>query len=94
MKVEIDVPTEFQGNCVSAVNKRKGLIEQTDQSGEMMKIEAAVSLNNMFGFSSELRSLTQGKGEFAMVFDKYQPVSRDFQQKLMEEKERAAKAKK
>ena len=59
MRVEVTVPVEFQGAIVGAVNRRKGLIQSSDQQGDDVVINAEVPLNNMFGYSTELRSMTQ-----------------------------------
>lgn len=74
MKVEIVVPDEFQGAVMGGVNKRQGVILDSTTSESFCTLIAEVPLNNMFGYSSELRSSTQGKGEFTMEFTKYQPV--------------------
>lgn len=98
MKVEIEVPTEFQGTVVAAVNRRMGLIQSSDMNddGSGTKIVAEVPLANMFGYSTELRSLTQGKGEFSMEYFKHIQVPRNAQEELMkkykEEQESNAKA--
>eukprot|EP00741_Cyanophora_paradoxa_P009339 tig00000144_g9047.t1 len=92
MTVEIIAPTEFQGTVVSAVNKRRGMITSTDTSAESVTITADVALNSMFGFSTELRSLTQGKGEFSMEYKEHQPVTRETQAELVKEFEKKRKA--
>ena len=85
MKVEIEIPTEFQGTVVAAVNRRMGLIQSSDMNddGSGTKIVAEVPLANMFGYSTELRSLTQGKGEFSMEYLKHIQVPRNTQEELM-----------
>ena len=70
MRVEISVPSEFQGPTIGGLNKRKGIIHSTDIEGEYAVIRADVPLNNMFGYSTDLRSLTQGKGEFTMEYSR------------------------
>ena len=84
MQVETQVPTEFQGNVVSALNRRKGMIQQTDVSddGSGIRLVAEVPLANMFGYTTELRSLTQGKGEFSMEYVTHQRVPRATQEEL------------
>lgn len=83
MKVSITVPLEFQGAVMGTVNKRKGLIVDTDTQDDCLVITADVPLNNMFGYSTELRSITQGKGEFSMEYKTYAPVPGSTQQELI-----------
>ena len=82
MRVEVCVPAEFQGAGISSVNKRKGTILDSRQEGDDAVIEASIPLNNMFGYSTELRSMTQGKGEFTMEYAAHAPVPRDVQARL------------
>ncbi|KAF2078183.1 hypothetical protein CYY_000473 [Polysphondylium violaceum] len=88
MKVEISIPSEFQGTVISGVNRRKGAIVNTSSVGESLTLECEVPLNNMFGYSTELRSMTQGKGEFTMEYLKHTPVSRELFNQLIEEHEK------
>lgn len=74
MAVEVLAPVEFQGAVIGALNQRKGTIEDTEVREDDFTITAEVSLNDMFGFSSQLRGLTQGKGEFSMEYKKHEPV--------------------
>jgi elongation factor G len=67
MKVEIDVPTEFQGSVVGQVNQRRGVILDTLASEDQVSVTAEVPLNAMFGYSTDLRSATQGKGTYTMA---------------------------
>ena len=83
MKVEVTVPVEFQGAIVGAVNRRKGVIQSSDQQGDDVIINAEVPLNNMFGYSTELRSMTQGKGEFTMEYLRHSAVTQEAQAELM-----------
>ncbi|CAA7392090.1 unnamed protein product [Spirodela intermedia] len=83
MLVELKVPTEFQGSVTGDINKRKGLILGNDQDGDDTVITANVPLNNMFGYSTALRSMTQGKGEFTMEYKEHLPVSQDVQMQLV-----------
>jgi elongation factor G len=68
MKVEVEVPTEFQGGAAGDIASRRGLITGTEIKGNAVTILAEVPLANMFGYSTDLRSLTQGRGNFAMEF--------------------------
>ncbi|KAL5794933.1 hypothetical protein ACOSP7_003527 [Xanthoceras sorbifolium] len=83
MVVELKVPTEFQGTVAGDINKRKGVIVGNDQEGDDSVITAQVPLNNMFGYSTALRSMTQGKGEFTMEYKEHLPVSQDVQMQLV-----------
>eukprot|EP00877_Chromochloris_zofingiensis_P012293 jgi/Chrzof1/7317/Cz02g19060.t1 len=82
MKVEVTVPVEFQGTVAGDLNRRKGMILDSSQAAEDAVIQALVPLNNMFGYSTVLRSNTQGKGEFSMEYSHHAPVSRDTQDEL------------
>ncbi|KAL6965073.1 Elongation factor G-1, mitochondrial [Sarracenia purpurea var. burkii] len=83
MLVELKAPTEFQGTVTGDINKRKGVIVGNDQDGDDCVITAHVPLNNMFGYSTALRSMTQGKGEFTMEYKEHSPVSQDVQMQLV-----------
>lgn len=83
MLVELKVPTEFQGTVTGDINKRKGVIVGNDQDGDDSVITANVPLNNMFGYSTSLRSMTQGKGEFTMEYKEHATVSQDVQMQLV-----------
>ena len=74
MKTTITSPNEFQGNIVGLLNKRNSIINDTENGPEDFSIYADCSLNSMFGFSSQLRAATQGKGEFSMEFSHYAPT--------------------
>ena len=85
MSVEITVPSEFQGTVIGNVNRRKGTIKDSTSEGDDVIITCDVPLKNMFGYSTELRSMTQGKGEFTMEYAAHQPVSQDVQAELVAE---------
>ncbi|CAI2187875.1 13598_t:CDS:10, partial [Funneliformis geosporum] len=72
MNVSVTSPIEFQGTVIGNLNKRKGTILDTDVHEDYFVVTAEVSLNNMFGYSSDLRSATQGKGEFTMEYKTHQ----------------------
>ncbi|KAL7497662.1 hypothetical protein ACHAWT_006050 [Skeletonema menzelii] len=86
MTVEVEIPSEFQGAVTASLSKRMGMIQSSDMNddGSGLKLEAHVPLANMFGYSTELRSLTQGKGEFTMEYFNHTPVPRNVQDELME----------
>jgi len=96
MKTVITAPNEFQGNIVGLLNKRNATINDTEIGPDDFTLTADCSLNSMFGFSSQLRAATQGKGEFSMEFSHYAPAPMQLQKELVAkfEKERAEKSKK
>lgn len=83
MKVGVEGPEEFQGVMMGLVNQRRGMIIGTTGNGGYCQIESEVPLTEMFGFSTSLRSATQGKGEFSMEFAKYSPVPRNVQEEMV-----------
>lgn len=82
MKLETTVPDEYQGAAVGQINQRRGSIVATTAFEGNCVIEAEVPLTEMFGYSTDLRSATKGKGEFSMEFAKYAPVPRNIQEEL------------
>jgi len=94
MKLSVEGPSEFQGNVMSSVNQRRGLITSSTEDGVFTNIEAEVPLAEMFGYATTLRSLTQGKAEFTMEFSRYarvpesiaEKLKKDFRDKLKGEK--------
>jgi len=82
MKVSIECPSEFQGNVMSSINQRRGLIMSSAEDGVLTTIEAEVPLAEMFGYATSLRSLTQGKGEFTMEFSRYSKVPESVAEEL------------
>ncbi|EPQ65634.1 Bgt-5145 [Blumeria graminis f. sp. tritici] len=84
MKTTVSSPNEFQGNIVGLLNKRNSIINDTETGPEDFTLNADCSLNSMFGFSSQLRAATQGKGEFSMEFSHYSPAPGQLQKELIE----------
>jgi elongation factor G len=74
MKVSVEGPTEFQGNIYGSLNQRRGVISSSTEDGAFCRVEAEVPMSEMFGYSTVLRSLTQGKAEFTMEFERYGKV--------------------
>jgi elongation factor G len=95
MSVSIEGPEEFQGTMTGLINQRRGMMTGTSNNAGYAVIEAEVPLSEMFGFSTDLRSSTQGKGEFSMEFCRYAPVPRNVQEDLVDKykKKRAAENK-
>ena len=83
MKVEVRAPAEFQGSVVGQVNQRRGMILETGTAEGHVTVVAEVPLNTMFGYSTDLRSGTQGKAEFSMEFAKYAAVPKGEQETMM-----------
>jgi len=83
MKVEVEGPSEFQGAIMGSINQRRGMIIGTSEEGAYTVIEAEVPLSEMFGYSTTLRSLTQGKAEFTMEFATFKPVPKSVSEELI-----------
>ena len=85
MKLEVEGPGEFQGALLKTLLQRRGnVIGTTEEEGGFCRVEAEVPLAEMFGYATELRSVSQGKAEFTMEFARYLPASSDTQQELKE----------
>jgi len=85
MNLEIQAPIEFQGNIIQQLNKRRGVVLDTEQTNEFSTIKAEVPLNHMFGYSTEIRSATQGKAEFAMEYKSHEQVPQNLLFALLDE---------
>ena len=83
MKVSVEGPTEFQGNIFASINQRRGMIVSSVEDGAICHVDAEVPLSEMFGYSTVLRSLTQGKAEFTMEFQKYGKVPKSVSDELI-----------
>ncbi len=88
MKVEVTMPEEYMGDVIGDINSRRGRIEGMDDIGGGKMVRAFVPLAEMFGYSTDLRSKTQGRGNYSMFFEKYEQVPKNVQEKVL-----AAKAK-
>ncbi len=93
MKVEVETPTEFQGPVTGQVSSKRGVIVNTESREGFTVINAEVPLSEMFGYSNDLRSMTQGKGGFSMEFLKYQKVPARMQEDIIKKAQEEAKAK-
>ena len=86
MKVEVTTPEDYMGDVIGDINSRRGRIEGMDDIGGGKMIRAFVPLSEMFGYSTDLRSRTQGRGNYSMFFEKYEPVPKSVQEKVLAEK--------
>ena len=93
MKVSVDGPSEFAGNIFSSLTKRRGIIISSVEDGTFVRVDAEVPLKEMFGYSTTLRSLTQGKAEFTMEFLRYSKVPKNIAEELISEYEEKKKNK-
>ncbi|MBQ4231841.1 MAG: elongation factor G, partial [Lachnospiraceae bacterium] len=85
MKVEVTMPEEYMGDVIGSLNAKRGQIEGMDDIGGGKIVRAFVPLAEMFGYSTELRSSTQGRGNYSMFFEKYEPVPKNIQEKIVNE---------
>ncbi len=85
MKLSVEGPTEFAGNIFASINQRRGIIISSMEDGIFARIDAEVPLSEMFGYSNQLRSMTQGKAEFTMEFLKYGKIPENIAEQLKEE---------
>jgi len=83
MKVAVEGPSEFQGSVMGSINQRRGMIIGTTEEGSYTVVEAEVPLSEMFGYSTTLRSLTQGKAEFTMEFASFKTVPKSVSEELV-----------
>ncbi|MDD6433572.1 MAG: elongation factor G [Ruminococcus bromii] len=83
MKVEVTMPEEYMGDVIGDVNSRRGRIEGMDDLGGGKIVHAYVPLAEMFGYSTDLRSKTQGRGNYSMFFERYEPVPKNVQDKVL-----------
>ena len=86
MKVEVTMPEDYMGDVIGDINSRRGRIEGMDDLGGGKIVRAFVPLAEMFGYSTDLRSKTQGRGNYSMFFEKYEPVPKSVQEKVLAEK--------
>jgi elongation factor G len=86
MKVEVTMPEEYMGDVIGDLNSRRGRIEGMDDVGNGKIVKAYVPLAEMFGYSTDLRSITQGRGNFSMFFEKYEPAPKNVQDKIVADK--------
>ena len=86
MKVEVTMPEEYMGDVIGDINSRRGRVEGMDDVGGGKIVKAYVPLAEMFGYSTDLRSATQGRGNYSMFFEKYEQVPKNVQEKIIANK--------
>ena len=86
MKVEVTMPEEYMGDVIGDLNSRRGRVEGMEDIGGGKMVKAFVPLAEMFGYSTDLRSRTQGRGNYSMFFEKYEPVPKNVQEKVLASK--------
>ena len=86
MKVEVSTPEDYMGDVIGDINSRRGRIEGMDDVGGGKMIRGFVPLAEMFGYATDLRSRTQGRGNYSMFFDRYEPVPKSVQEKVLSAK--------
>ncbi len=86
MKVEVDVPEQYMGDVIGGLNSRRGRIDGMETENGDSRISGYVPLSEMFGYATDLRSTTQGRGTFTMTFDHYEEVPKAISQQITEER--------
>ena len=86
MKVEVTMPEEYMGDVIGDLNSRRGQVQGMEDIGGGKMVKAYVPLAEMFGYSTDLRSRTQGRGNYSMFFEKYEPVPKNVQEKVLSAK--------
>ena len=86
MKVEVTMPEEYMGDVIGDINSRRGRIEGMDDLGGGKIVRGYVPLAEMFGYSTDLRSKTQGRGNYSMFFERYEQVPKNIQEKVLSAK--------
>jgi elongation factor G len=83
MDVEVTTPPDHVGDVVGDLNRRRGIIQSQDQIATSVIIRSHVPLSEMFGYISDLRSMSKGRASFTMQFDHYEPVPRNIADEIM-----------
>ncbi|EMD16463.1 elongation factor G [Eggerthia catenaformis OT 569 = DSM 20559] len=83
MKVEVIAPSEYLGSVMGDVSSRRGMIDGQEERGNAIVVAASVPLSEMFGYATDLRSFTQGRGNYTMQFDRYEPVPKSIREEII-----------
>lgn len=86
MAVEVTTPDEYMGDIMGDLSSRRGMIQGQDQKGKAMVIKAKVPLSEMFGYSTQMRSMTQGRASYSMEFSNYERVPNNIANQIMDER--------
>ncbi len=86
MKVEVTAPSEYLGSVMGDISSRRGMIDGQEERGNAVMVEASVPLSEMFGYATDLRSFTQGRGNYTMQFNRYEQVPKSIREKIIKEK--------
>ena len=92
MRIEIECPSQFQGSVVGDLTSRRGMVTSTEINGATARIEGEVPLAETFGYSTDLRSMTQGQGTFSMEFGRYRRVPASLEKEIIAERKKTAVA--
>lgn len=83
MSVEVTVPDEYYGDVMGNISSKRGLIEGSEQRGNAQTIKSKVPLSEMFGYATELRSFTQGRGNYTMIFSHYNEAPKNIAEEII-----------
>lgn len=83
MAVEVTAPGEYLGSVMGDVSSRRGMIEGQEERGNAVTVQASIPLSEMFGYATDLRSFTQGRGNYTMIFDRYEPVPKSIREEII-----------
>ena len=83
MAVEVTAPSEYLGSVMGDISSRRGMIEGQEERGNAVLVQASVPLSEMFGYVTDLRSFTQGRGNYTMIFDRYEPVPKSIKEEII-----------
>ena len=83
MKVEVTAPSEYLGSVMGDISSRRGMIDGQEERGNAVVVQASVPLSEMFGYATDLRSFTQGRGNYTMQFDRYEQVPKSIKEEIV-----------
>ena len=86
MKVEIETPEDYMGDCIGDCNKRRGQIQSMDDRAGIKLVTAMIPLSEMFGYSTDLRSMSQGRATYSMIFDNYSEVPKNVSEEIIKKR--------
>jgi elongation factor G len=86
MKVEIETPEDYMGDVIGDVNKRRGQVQSMDDRAGVKLVTAMIPLSEMFGYSTDLRSMSQGRATYSMLFDSYLEVPKNVSEEIIKKR--------